>query len=74
MEKEVRCHWHYMRPAWGRVVTGKPTPERDVDCLSPIVEPTEGNELVDPVRQAGRSERETNVVLVLLQNAPPTST
>ena len=66
MEREVRFHWHFMRPAWGRVVTYKPITEQDADSPSPNVEPTEGIERMDPVRQA--------VVMLPPQKTPPTQT
>ena len=49
METEIRCHWHYTHPAWGRVMTKEPFNEADARRLLPDAERVEGTDDVAPI-------------------------
>jgi hypothetical protein len=49
VETEIRCHWTYTHPAWGRVMTMDPFTEADALRLLPDAERAEGTDVVAPI-------------------------
>jgi hypothetical protein len=64
MGVEIRSHWHYTHPAWGRVMTKEPFTEADAGPPPPVPRPCQRRQ--DQLPKWGATRMKQSAIVTLL--------